>query len=297
MNLILFLILALFWSGSFIFIKISVLSLTPILSAFLRVLVAQIALSLFFIIRRSPLKVPFCSLWRLWVIGIFLQGIPFLLLFIGECYITPALAGIINGTVAIWVALFSILLFRDFSQVTPLKIAGLSLGIIGILFIFAPMIDAHNHNSLWGVIAVTGMAMSYAFGALLGQRFSKCKHKVNIQASLFHQHWSSLTFLGLMTLLFEPHFNITPLFHKPSVLFSLLYLGIFSTAIAWFIYNHLITTWNAMRASSVMYIVPILTLIWDIIFFHLMPTVSEVIGVVVILLGVALIQLSKKNTL
>jgi len=295
MSYVLFLLLGLFWSASFIFIKITVLVLPPILSALLRVVVAQITFSLFFVVMRHRLQVPFASIWRLWIIGIFLQGIPFLLLFIGECYVAPALASIINGTVAIWVLCFSILIFRDYSQVTLPKLSGLALGVLGVLFIFIPMVQAGTHTKAIGVLAITGMAMSYGIGALLNQHFCKCKYKVGIQASLWHQHWGSLMFLLTATLLFEPHINLGPLFHNPHVLLALLYLGVCSTAVAWFIYCYLIENWGAVRASSVLYIVPILTIIWDILFLHLVPTLNEIYGIIIILLGVALIQFTKKR--
>ncbi len=295
MDYALFVLLGIFWSLSFLAIKITIINLAPILSAFLRVIIAQIFLTVLFVVMRKQLKVPFCSMWRSWVIGIFLQGIPFLFLFVGECYVTPALASIINGTVAIWVMLFSIVLFRDFTQVTLAKFTGLIFGILGICVIFMPMLNSHERSSSWAVVGIIIMAMSYAFGALLNQRFCQCKYKVHIQANLWHQHWGSMTFLFLMLLIFEPHVHLTPLFSLPSVWLSLLYLGICSTAIAWFIYCHLISHWGAVRASSVLYIVPLLTLIWDMLFLRLFPTWSNIVGIAIILLGVYLIQFSKKR--
>lgn len=294
MNYVVFVLLGIFWSLSFLAIKITVISIPPIFSAFLRVLIAQIAFTLFFVTMRHKLKAPFASIWRLWGVGIFLQGIPFLLLFIGECYVAPALASIINSTVPVWVFLLGISFFGDARHVNIGKFMGLALGMVGACFIFLPMLQGDNTSRLFGVLAITGMAISYALGALLNQRFCKSKFHVNLQASLWHQHWGSLSFLALCTLIFEHHFDITPVLHSSQVLFALLYLGIFSTAIAWFIYCHLISTWGAVRASTVLYMVPILTLIWDGLFLHLAPGFNEIAGIVFILLGVSLIQFCKK---
>lgn len=295
MNPILFVLLAIFWSLSFIAIKMSVLVLPPMLSAFLRVLIAQAALTTFFIVMRHSLKTPFSSMWRIWLVGVFLQGIPFLLLFIGECYVAPAIASIINSTVPAWVFFFSITLFSGARDVSIRKIIALIIGMVGVCCIFIPMMTGHETSRLIGVIAITGMAMSYAIGALLNQRLCKSKFKMNAQASLWHQHWGSLGFLFLMTLLLEHHFNIAPVYSDTKLLLALLYLGVFSTAIAWGIYHHLIVKWGAIRASTVMYFVPILALIWDHLFLHLNPNSNEILGVALILIGVWLIQFSGKQ--
>lgn len=276
-------------------IKLTVLSLPPMFAAFLRVLVAQLCFSLFFLAMRSSLKTPFASMLRIWVVGIFLQGIPFLLLFIGECYVAPALASIINSTVPAWVFLFSITLFGESRKVSIRKICGLILGMVGVCFIFIPMMAGHENTRLIGVIAITGMAMSYAIGALLNQRLCKSPYKMGFQASLWHQHWGSLGFLFLCTLLFEHHFPIAPVFQDMKLLGALLYLGIFSTAIAWGIYHHLIVRWGAIRASTVLYLVPILALIWDHFFLHLNPSFNEALGVILILAAVGLIQYTRKK--
>ncbi len=298
MNTLLFLLLGLFWSLSFLAIKITVVTLPPLMAAFLRVLVAQIAFTTLFLFTRQKLKVSFSSIWRLWVAGIFLQGIPFALLFFGETYIAAGLASIINSTVGIWAMIFSILIFKDYSQATLTKITGLTLGVLGVLIISSPdIMHSQQHNKLIGILAVVGMAMSYAFGALLNQKLNTCAHKTSLKASLWHQHWGSLVFLLILASSFEHWQAITPLFYHPQVIVALLYLGIFSTAIAWFIYVHLIHTWGTIRASTVLFMMPILALLWDRLFLHLAPSTLEIYGVVVILMGVALIQFSKKKKL
>lgn len=291
-----FVLLATFWSFSFVFIKISVFSLPPILSACLRVLIAQITLSLLFLATRQKLALPFASAWRIWGIGIFMQGLPFLLLFWGECFVSPALASIINSTVAAWALIFSILIFRDYSQASLSKLSGLVLGILGVSCIFIPLLmKGGQQNQMIGALAITGMAMSYGMGSLLNQFFCKSRYKAGFQASLWHQHWGSFVFLVCCTFLFERKFDISPVFSQPQLLFSLIYLGVFSTAFAWMIYHHLIASWGAVRACSAMFFVPLLTLLWDALFFHIQANRYQIYGVIFILSGVALIQFGKKR--
>jgi len=46
-----------------------------------------------------------------------------------------------------------------------------------------------------------------------------------------------------------------------------------------------------------MYIVPIMAILWDFIFFHNQPQWTEGLGIITILLGVVLIQLPKNRRL
>ncbi|MCX7123344.1 MAG: DMT family transporter [Gammaproteobacteria bacterium] len=273
MNGVYFLLLGLFWSLSFLGIKVTVISLAPGVGAFLRVLIAQIVFTGIFFAMRDRLRVPFQSMWRLWVIGVFTQGLPFFLLFTGECYITPALASIINSSVAAWALLFSIFIFKDYSQATWAKIMGLCLGLLGVVIIFWPdLAHQQNHNKLFGVLAVVGMAMSYGLGSILNQRFNKSQYKTSFKSCLWQQHWGSLFFLLIMVSCFEkwPHFM--PILHNTHLMLALVYLGVFSTAIAWLMYIHLVHIWGAVRTGSVMLIVPILAIIWDKLFLNLPPS-------------------------
>ncbi len=296
MNYCLYLLLALFWSGSFLAIKLSLTHLPPGMAALLRVLIGQIVLTTVFFAMRQRLRLPFSSAWRLWVIGIFSQGLPFFLLFWGECSVAPALASILNSTVCAWTFLFSILIFRDFAHITWKKMTGLILGISGILVILLPLlIQRHDINKVEGVLTITGMAMSYAFGGLINQRFMTSDHKAPFKASLWHQHWGSLIFLIIVTRMIEPWPTLMPALSDPTSLLALLYLGIFSTAIAWLIYNHLIRDWGAVRASTCLLLIPLLAILWDYLFLHATPHWYEIVGVIFTLVGVSLIQFSKKR--
>ena len=294
MNMILFLLLGFFWSLSFLGIKITIVSLSPLFAATLRVLIAQIVFTTLFLSMRQNLRVPFCALWRLWINGIFLQGIPFAALFFGETYLAPSLACIINSTVGLWTLVLSILLFKDYSQATVTKITGVIIALLGVITLCWPDLT-HQHSKLIGIVAVTIMAISYALGALLNQRFNQCAHRTSLRASLWHQHWGSLVFLCILTTIFMqwPH-TLAPL-HNTQVIIALLYLGIFSTAAAWFIYVHLIHTWGSVRASSVLFLMPVLAIIWDRLFLHLVPATTEYLGVVIVLIGMAFIQFSKRK--
>ncbi|MES2997714.1 MAG: DMT family transporter [Pseudomonadota bacterium] len=295
-NYLWFFLLASFWGGSFVAIKAVVLIVPPFFGAMLRVGLALFFLILMLCFLKKKVSVPFSYRWRIWIMGLFSQGIPFFFLFYGEQHISSGLAGILNGTVPIWTLLFSSISpkTRNFSF---LKCLGLLAGLLGICVIFWPLLDFdHSQQYLLGTLSVLLMAISYAIGGLLNQRMLSGQIKLDFYANIYHQHWASLVFLMLVSLCFESWPSSSLLFHSPMLWTASIYMGLFSTALAWIIYYHLIREWDAVRASAVMYIVPIMAILWDFIFFHNHPQWTEGLGVIAILFGVVLIQWPKNKS-
>lgn len=295
LNLLLFLLLALLWSGSFINIKIVVDNFPPVFSALVRVAVAFICLTFLFLCQKKIILVPFRDGWRLWITGLFTQAIPFAFLFYGEKTVAPALASILNSTVSIWTLLLGTLFFRDFSQWTINKIIGLFLGFLGVIFIFFPMLEL-DRGSVIGTISILGMAISYAVGGLLNQHLVFGKMKTSIETNLWQQHIASLVFLTLISLSVEHWPSYTSLLNI-KIISAFLYLGVLATAVAWILYFYLIKHWGAVRATSVMYVVPVLAILWDYLFLHLIPSWNQIIGAAAILSGVIMIQWVRKKNL
>jgi len=292
LDFLLFFILALLWSGSFINIKVVVDALPPIFCALMRVLLSLFFLVLFFTWQRKKIFSAPAKCWHLWVAGFFTQALPFCFLFMGEKYLAPALASIINSTVSIWSLILGTLIFRDFSQWTPIKVGGIVLGFIGIILVFAPFL--HGRESSWlGFCSVLIMALSYAVGGLLNQHVIFKNSQIRFETNLLQQHLASIFFLTATSLSLETWPTFSAIFHG-KIIFSFLYLGLMATALAWIIYFYLIREWGAVRAASVMYLVPVLAIVWDFLFLHFIPAGSELLGVTAILTGVTLIQRTRK---
>lgn len=292
-NIALFFLLACLWSGSFVGIKLVVATWPPIFGAAVRVGIALISIMMLLLIMQRKTSVPSSLRWKLWVIGMFAQAIPFTFLFWGERFVSPGLAGVLNGTTPIWTFAFALIFMPKFSDVSVLKTLGLLVGLLGITIVFWPLLTfEYSLNMILAAGAILVMAMSYATGGLLNQQFFKSGAKVDFFINIYHQHWGSLTFLILVSLLFEKWPSIQHLGTDYKPWLACLYLGVCATALAFVIFYHLIREWDAVRATSVLYVVPVLALVWDYVFFNNPPQSSEIIGAAVILLGVVLIQLS-----
>lgn len=284
----LFLLLAAFWGGSFVAIKLVVTVLPPVFGAALRVAVALGALGAWFRWEGRRVDVPGEIRRRMWLAGLFAQGFPFALLFWGEKRIAPGLAGILNGTVPLW----TFLLGRAAGSTepfTPRRAAGLALGFAGIAVICAPLTSfAGRPGELAGAGAVLLMAACYAVGSLLTRRL--LSGAADFHANLLHQHCASAVFLLALSALLEPWPAPAALLASGRAIPSILYLGVCSTAIAFLIYFHLIRSWGAVRASAVTYVAPVFAVFWDYVFFGNALGGWELAGVAAILSGVVLLQ-------
>jgi drug/metabolite transporter (DMT)-like permease len=289
-DVVLFGLLAAFWGGSFVAIKFAVQVFPSTFSAMLRVGLALIVLGTLFFYQKRDLSVPLPTRRRMWLAGLFAQGLPFALLFWGEKRISPGLAGIINGTVPIWTFVFG-LLAGNGESFTKRKTAGLLLGFAGIAIICSPLLTfGGTRGEIAGTAAVFLMAVCYGIGTLLTRSLLSGAAKADFRANVFHQNAASLAFLFALSLFAEPWPSARVVLASPAAVVSIVYLGVFSTAIAFLIYFHLIREWGAVRASAVTYVAPIIAVFWDYVFFRNVPDRFEIVGVVLVLSGVVLLH-------
>jgi drug/metabolite transporter (DMT)-like permease len=291
---IFFILIALFWGGSFIAIKEVVTVAPPLMGATMRLAAALIFFFIFFPATGKKFFVPRPLLWKVWLTGLFIQGIPFSLLFWGEQRISPGLAGILNGCTPVFTFILSFLFLRGSETITSTKVIGLLISLVGMCTIFYPKLQmTGSHDELMGTISVFLMAVSYAVGTILARRNFSGKDKIDIYAGIFQQTLASFVYLTILSFLFEDWRHHLPEMFSTTVILGSLYLGWISTAIAFLLFYYLMEHWGAIRVSSVTYLVPLAALIFDYLFNHQVPTTYEFSGVIIILTGIALIQLSQ----
>lgn len=290
LDVLLFFLLATFWGGSFVAIKFVVQDFPPAFGAMLRVAVAVAVFGILFTAQKRSLRVAPQIRRRMWLAGLFAQGIPFALLFWGERKIAPGLAGIINGTVPLWTFLLG--LWQGGGESFNFrKSFGLLLGFAGIGAVCAPVFAfGGSRGEIAGTAAVFLMALCYAVGGLLTRSLLSGGSKADFRANLFHQHCASLVLLIVYSASTERWPTLAVVLFSWKALAAVFYLGFFSTALAFMIYFHLIREWGAVRASAVTYVAPIIALFWDYVFFRNVPVVLELVGVAAILSGVVLLH-------
>ena len=94
--------------------------------------------------------------------------IPFSLIFCGQTQITGGLASILNATTAMFAAVVAGTLLKD-EPLTTRKIAGATLGIIGVGVIMGPSALTDFNPANLAQLAVLAASLSYAFAGVWGK--------------------------------------------------------------------------------------------------------------------------------
>ena len=287
--------LALFWGGSFVAIKILIEDVPSFSAAFLRVFLATIFLIIYFF--PSLRKEKFANKKSYFVsalTGLCSIGIPFSLLFWGENYIAPSIAGVINGTVPIWTLIIALIFMGDLEKITKKKLIGLLFGLIGIAFIFAPKLTlTGKEGELMGMMAIVLMAIFYAIGINLNKRIL-AKFKIPNSHNLIIQHTVSALYLLALVVSIETFPKIETLLMTKNFI-SILYLSLISTTLAFIIFFRLIQNIGPVRASSVTFFVPAVALILDGLIYGHRLTMTEGIGAAIIFVSMGLLRETGKK--
>ncbi len=253
--------------------------------------VAFVSLSIILPFLKIKLRVPAQAQRLVWLTGVFALGLPFSFLFWGETLVTPGLAGMINGTVALWVFLYGIIFMPKQERLTQKKVIGLLAGLSGVIFIFIPSLMAQKgSSSVLGIAAIFGMANAYAIGVLLNRKIFTDFPQIHPFSNLYQQSISGLVFLLLVTSVIEGFPTQAPEHYWRLLIFPELYLGFVSTTLGFMIFYSLIKKLGSVRTATVTYVVPATTLVFDFLINSRIPGVFEVIGVVGITAGVVILN-------
>jgi len=275
-------VLGLIWGSNFLWIKVSLQGLSPILMVLVRMSLAALFLITFQLIRKRRLPGGL-RLWAHLVIAAALANVaPYLLFAIGEQSVNSSTAGILNATTPIWTVAVA-LAVRQEKQPNASKVAGLALGFLGTLIIFAPWHLGSQIMSVGGLaclLASISFAMSYVYMAryLAGRRFDPLELSASQMGAAAVLSACAVPFLG-----WQP-----PAWQQLDVLIAVTVLGVVGTGVAYVITYRIIADDGATAASIVTYLVPAVAILLGTVVLHEKPTITAIIGTMVVLAGVAI---------
>ncbi len=284
--IILLIVLALIWGSSFILMKRALVEFSPIQVACLRMGIAFISLLPITIFQIQKISKKF---WlSITATGFLGNGIPAFLFTTTQFYLSSSVVGVLNSLVPIFTLIVSAIFFKG--TITLLKIGGILLGLIGaIILISAKQDSGASTANLYGLLIVLA-TICYAFSVNITKNYLQNISSIGI-ASL------ALSIVGpicIFYLFVFTDFLQLPLMEK-KYLIALGYaalLALLGTTLSLFLFNKLVKVSNALYASSVTYLIPIVALVWgkldgeELSIYHLA-------GMLVILSGV---YLSNKKT-
>lgn len=246
----LFCSLALFWGLSFPVITVGLEHIPPLLFAALRYDVAAVLLLGYAVLTSADWR-PVGGHNYLAIAG----GGLFLvagngLLFIGQQTVPSGVAAILQALVPIATALWALALLGE--RLSVLGGVGVAIGFLGISLVVQPDPSNLLGDETLGRLLIVGQVISVSLGGVIVQRAKPDLDRVPLTG------WSML--LGALVLhVVSLGAGELPGTESlvPTAVGAVLYLGVFSTAIAFYIYFYIIQVHGAFEVSLVTYLVPV----------------------------------------
>jgi len=281
----LFFLLGFCWGSSYLFIKIGVESLPPLTLIAGRLFIGALLLAT--VVRLAGERLPRDRQMygHLLVMALVNIVIPFALITWAEQSVDSALASILNATVPLFTIGFAAAVLHD-EPVTVNRAIGLVVGFAGVVLLTSRTLGASfagHDNQLAGEIALIGSAASYAAGNVYARR------NVHLRPMImaFFQVSLALVIVAVLALVLERPWTVTP---RPDAIFSVIWLGLLGSGVAYLLFFRLLTRWGSTRSSLVAYLLPVVGILLGVLVLHEQMDGRVLAGTALIIGGVALVN-------
>ena len=277
-----FFALGFMWGSSYLFIKLAVDDFGTFTLVALRLLVGAALLWIVVRIAKQPLPRERRIYGHLWVMAIINITIPFLLITWAEQSVESSLAAILTSPVPLFAIVLSAIFLRD----EPMRVngvVGLVVGFIGVVIITSRGLSGEG-SSVIGELALLGAAFSYACGAVYSRR--NVRGLPPMIPAVFQVTFAAII-TGVIALLFEEPWTATP---DAQAIFSILWLGILGSGLAYLLVFRLFAAWGATRTTLVAYLIPV----WGIVLGYLVLQepidAAVIVGTALVIAGIGLVN-------
>jgi drug/metabolite transporter (DMT)-like permease len=284
-----FILLALVWGTSFLWIKIGVQDndIGPLMLVSFRLLFGLIGLLVVMAVTRNSFPRDWRVIGKFFVLSIFATALPFTLITWAETQINSGLAGILNGTVPLFTIIFAQAALSD-EKITLPRLGGLLIGFAGVIVLMSGDLTNGLHSSFLGQLAMLAASASYAIGIIFTRKY--LRNQVPVVQSTMNLLFADLL-LWISTLIFERPLDFPSV---PITWIALAWLGLLGSCIAYLLYFYLINNVGATRTSVVTYVMPIIAVILGIIFLNEVLDWRLAVGLALILGGIGVINLKRR---
>jgi len=275
------------WGFSYTSTKVLLETLLPAQIAFLRLVPAVLALSVALFISR-PKPVSSADLPRVVLGGAFGTFLYFLFENNGLRFTSAGTGSLIISTIPVLNVLAGAVLFAE--RPGTRCWFGVLLSVCGVYLIISQgSMETMSLANLQGNLLVFLAACSWvAYTRICEPLLSR----YNGLSLTFYQTLVGLILFGLLNLPAPPALNVVK---EGLVLFNLVYLGIFCSALAYFFYLFALKTLGAATVTSFINLIPVFGVLGGAVILNEALTAGQLAGGVVVLLGVSLVTVPDRG--
>ena len=218
-------------------------------------------------------------------IGLVNLVIPFFLIAYGVQKVQSNLAAILMASTPLTAAGLAHFFIKN-EKINFVKSLGILIGFSGIVFLFFDDILI-NENNIFSAFLILFGSCFYVVGGLLTLKISNKKNE-NVTASILI--WGTLVLLPV-SLFFEQPWNLTP---RLDSTLALIYLGIFSTGIAWLLRFYILKHNGLVFQAQVAYLIPIFGVILGFLILNEAITSKVIISLIAVIIGIYIVKKGSK---
>lgn len=282
-------LLSIIWGSSFILIKKGLVGLTPVQLGSVRIVFTAFIL---LIVGWKSLKTIEKTTWK-WIVisGILGTGIPVYLFAYAETEIDSAIAAILNSGVPLLTLILGLLIFG--ASFIKRQLLGILLGLAGAVALILVGAQVNPDQNYWYALLVILATLFYAINVNIIKKYLQEVSAMAIASGNF-----IFIVIPAAILLASTGFFKAEILQNTEVQISLGYiliLAVIGTAAAKVMFNKLVQISNPVFASSVTYMMPIISVMWGILDGEKF-TGLQLVASIIIISGVYLANAKRKNT-
>lgn len=255
-NLLLYIVTVLIWGSTWLAIEFQLGIVAVEVSLAYRYLIAAVLAIAWCVLRGQSLRFNWRAHCYFLLLGCFLFGLNYIVVYTAQIYITSALNAI-GFSAMLWMNIINARLFLR-TRIGARTYVGALLGIVGIVVLFWPEVQDVSWSD--NVLLGASLSLTAAFLASIGNTVSQAAQRKKLPVmptTAWGMLYGGLLNLGLALA------QGKPLTFDPSVgyVVSLLFLAVFGSVIAFGCYLTLLGRIGVERAGYVVVMVPILALV------------------------------------
>jgi drug/metabolite transporter (DMT)-like permease len=276
-----FAILCFIWSTTWAMIKIGLDQTPPMVGLALRFSVAAMVLGGIILWKRRRIPFDRASVQNYFVVGLMTMALSYFCTYYAEQYIPSGLTSILWTSLPILVGIFARFMLPN-ERMRRLQILAIAVAVGGVLVILSDQKLIFSLQLLWGgLIALAGVAVS---------------GWPNVYLKMRREPYDSLTMTAMaMVIAAGVHLIGATLFGEWTKMVwdfknvgSIVYLGLFGSAIAFYVYYDLLQQINVVKLTFVTFITPVFATLIGALWLHETVTWRELGGMVLIFAGLVL---------
>ncbi len=283
-NWALFLALSALWGSSFMWIKIAVGDVGPLVLVAWRLLFGSMGMLVVLWVRRLDLPQGRRTWINLVLLGLINTALPFVLISWGELTVDSAVASVLNSTVPLFTLLIAHFALDD-DRMSLGRVFGLLLGFSGVLILMSRDLREWEASvNLLGQLAILTAALAYAVGGVFARLTMQ---DVNPLLQAFLPMAAADLTIWPLAVSFETGGLL------PSNLLTwiaLIWLGLLGSCLAYILYFTLLHRIGPTRATTVTYLIALVGVALGVMFLNERLDWRLAMGAALVVSGIALVN-------